>query len=101
MRPAERKKNTQLGKWLIAATSEETRALADMVGTSCTYLHALANRDRSASAEMAAAIETAADKIRTQDTRREERLPVLRRYEMNRACAECPYAKAHTYLPTT
>ena len=78
-----------LKAWLVAATVDDIRKLADTAGTSPAYLHQLATGHRSASAESAGRIADAANAIR----KRRPVLPALSRAMLCAACAECPHAK--------
>lgn len=83
-----------LKKWIIAATGEELRSLADMAGTSVKHLHHLAREYREASADLAGRIAESAEAIRRRGKYRKMRLPELSRADLCAACKDCPYFKA-------
>lgn len=83
--------NTPLARWMIAATGDEIRMLADMAGTSPQYLYQIAHGYRRASAEMAGMIELMAYIIRRDAHNGSTRLPVLSRADLCDACSRCPH----------
>lgn len=82
-------KNPYLSDWMAAATVAEQKALAANAGTSHKYLYRLASGERRASAELAGALEDAAEALRRGS---KGRLPRLMRYHLCNACASCPFA---------
>lgn len=75
-----------LKKWLSAATPKEKSKLAKLAKTSISYLRHLANGRRKITAEQAARIESATQKI--------EKVPNVLRGEISPTCAACPYYKS-------
>lgn len=77
-----------LKKWMIAATADEIRSLVKQADTSRDYLYQIVGGHRTASADLAGRIETAAEALRLKS---KGRLPKLTRADLAPACAECPY----------
>lgn len=82
--------NAIMRNWMQSATAEEQAALALNSGSSRPYLYKLARGERTASAELAGAIEQAAKGLRAKS---KGRLPRLLRTDLCPACAGCPFAK--------
>lgn len=81
--------NVFIHDWMKAATRAEQESLAEQAGTSRAYLYRLSSGQRVASAELASAIEVAAETLRAKS---KGRLPRLMRYHLCSACALCPFA---------
>lgn len=76
--------------WMRASTPQEQQLLAERVGTTRTYLYHLAGGFRSASPELAIAIEHAtADMYKASAGR----LPRIYRTDLAKACAGCEFAQ--------
>lgn len=80
--------NIRMTDWMAVASGGEQEQLARMAGTSRPYLYKLAAGGRVASAEKAADIEAAAEKLRALN----QTLPRLLRTDLCPACAGCPFA---------
>lgn len=78
-----------LKAWMDKATAEQIAALAENADTSVGYLYQLAANRRSASADIAARIEYAAELLVASGAGTPGLLP---RDFIARACAQCPYA---------
>jgi hypothetical protein len=78
----------KLKKWLIFATAPEKKALAKHARISPLYLWHLANGYRNASAEMAAKIEYASERLHAETN---GHLPKISRADICRTCARCPH----------
>lgn len=83
-------KLTIMKLWMRAATPEEQDLLAKQVGTTRTYLYHLAGEFRSASPELARAIETATAEMHKASR---GRLPRIYRTDLAAACAGCDFAQ--------
>ena len=83
---------SQLKAWMLLATPDEQRALAEAAGTTRPYLYHLANDKsgygRSASPELARRLEMAAGPINANNPH----LPRLLRTDLAQACRGCEYA---------
>jgi hypothetical protein len=75
--------------WLISATADEIRKLADVAGTSVPYLHHVAMGRRNMSPQLAGKVEEGVLMLRM--ARRS--LPSLTRGDLCATCSECPYFK--------
>ena len=76
--------------WMDAATTDEQREMAAMVGSSRGYLYHIAGGFRKASTELAALIEEATKEMHK---RSKGRLPVIYRTDLSSACAACQFAR--------
>ncbi len=76
--------------WMRAATASEQELLAKRVGTTRTYLYHIAGNFRSASPELAAAIERATTEMHKASN---GRLPRIYRTDLATACASCEFAQ--------
>lgn len=83
-------KLTIMKLWMKAATPEEQELLAQRVGTTRNYLYHLAGDFRSASAELARAIESATAEMHKASA---GRLPRIYRTDLAAACAGCDFAQ--------
>lgn len=81
--------NTALKNWLIRATADEIRKLADIADTSVAYLHHVATGRRNASPELAGKIEEGVLMLRLE----RPALPDLSRGDISKTCGECPFYK--------
>lgn len=84
-----------LRAWMLAATPDEHRILAERAGTSKAYLHHLAageasNYKREPKASLAAAIER---ETKAMNRASGGRLPVVYRTDLNSTCRQCEFAR--------
>lgn len=84
-----------LRAWMLAATPDEHRILAERVGTSKAYLHHLSagedsNYRREPKASLAAAIER---ETKAMHRASGGRLPAVYRTDLNSTCRECEFAR--------
>ncbi len=84
-----------LRAWMLAATPDEHRLLAERAGTSKAYLHHLAagdtsNYKREPRASLAAAIER---ETKAMHKASGKRLPVVYRTDLNGVCRGCEFAR--------
>lgn len=75
----------ELRYWLNSALPPQRELLAKYAKTSLKYLWHLAGGQRKASAEMAAKIEAASDRVSRTGMYR------LKRGEISKTCAKCPF----------
>lgn len=84
-----------LRAWMLAATPDEHRILAERAGTSKPYLHHLAageasNYRREPKASLAASIER---ETKAMNRASGGRLPIVYRTDLNSTCRECEFAR--------
>lgn len=84
-----------LRAWMLAATPDEHRILAERAGTSKAYLHHLAageatNYKREPRASLAAAIER---ETKAMNRASGGRLPIVYRTDLNSTCRQCEFAR--------
>ncbi len=79
-----------LKEWMKSATASEQEELASRIGSSRNYLYHLAGGFRTASPELAIAVESATAEMRRKYG---ERLPQVFRTDLAPACAGCDFAR--------